>query len=420
MMLKMSFLIFSAIVVLPLRLSAQPMDGNLRLQQVLMLSRHNLRAPLADNGSVLEQSTRKPWPQWDVPGGHLTVKGGVLEAYMGHYTREWLAQQGLAKKSECPASDEVLVYANSLQRTVATAQFFVAGAFPGCEIAVTHQRKMGSMDPTFNPVIADDSESFNRHALAAMTSVEGTLVLKSAYQYLEKIIDYKSAAACEGKTVCSLSGDMPNKFSAASGKEPAVSGPLKVGNSMVDAFTLQYYQGFPEEQIAWGQIKTPDQWRALSAIKNGYQDALFTAPLVAREIAAPLLAYIRKSLIDPNKVPAPKVTLMVGHDSNVASLLSALDFKPYDLAEQNEKTPIGGMIVFERWHDAKNKTDLMKVEYVYQSAKQLRDAQPLSMANPPKRVVLQMKDCPADADGYCAWDAFVQVLNRAQKNIATP
>lgn len=64
-----------------------------QLQQVLIMSRHNLRAPLANNGSVLEQSTAKAWPQWDVPGGQLTTKGGVLEVYMGHYMREWLAQR---------------------------------------------------------------------------------------------------------------------------------------------------------------------------------------------------------------------------------------------------------------------------------------------------------------------------------------
>ena len=64
-----------------------------QLQQVLIMSRHNLRAPLANNGSVREQSTAKAWPQWDVPGGQLTTKGGVLEVYMGHYMREWLAQR---------------------------------------------------------------------------------------------------------------------------------------------------------------------------------------------------------------------------------------------------------------------------------------------------------------------------------------
>ena len=55
-----------------------------QLQQVLIMSRHNLRAPLANNGSVLEQSTPDAWPEWDVPGGQLTTKGGVLEVYMGH------------------------------------------------------------------------------------------------------------------------------------------------------------------------------------------------------------------------------------------------------------------------------------------------------------------------------------------------
>lgn len=100
-----------------------------QLQQVLIMSRHNLRAPLANNGSVLEQSTAKAWPQWDVPGGQLTTKGGVLEVYMGHYMREWLAQQKLVTSGECPPENAVYAYANSLQRTVATAQFFITGAF---------------------------------------------------------------------------------------------------------------------------------------------------------------------------------------------------------------------------------------------------------------------------------------------------
>ena len=73
---------------------AQETPEGYQLEQVLIMSRHNLRAPLANNGSVLEQSTPKQWPEWEVPGGQLTTKGGVLEVYMGHYMREWLAQQG--------------------------------------------------------------------------------------------------------------------------------------------------------------------------------------------------------------------------------------------------------------------------------------------------------------------------------------
>lgn len=412
MIKKLSLCALSVLAALPIGMAAQAADGDMQLQQVLMFSRHNLRAPLADNGSVLEQSTKKSWPQWSVPGGQLTTKGGVLEVYMGNYTRQWLAQQGLVQNGSCPDSSNVFVYANSLQRTVATAQFFVNGAFPGCDIAVTHQDAMGTMDPVFNPVITDDSEAFNKKALAAMTAENEKLALKPALQQLDKIVDYKSAPACNNKKQCDLSsGD--NVFSAENGKEPNVSGPLKVGNALMDAFTLQYYEGFPLEQIAWGQIKTPEQWKSLSAIKNGYQDALFTSPDVAREVAAPLVDYIRSQLVDQDKANAPKITLMVGHDSNIASLLSALQVKPYELPGTWENTPIGGQVVFERWHDAKNNKDLLKLEYVYQTADQLRDGEMLNLKNPPKRVTLQLEGCPTDGNGYCSWEQFTQALNGA-------
>ncbi len=222
-----------------------------QLQQVLIMSRHNLRAPLANNGSVLEQSTAKAWPQWDVPGGQLTTKGGVLEVYMGHYMREWLAQQKLVTSGECPPENAVYAYANSLQRTVATAQFFITGAFPGCGIPVHHQPQMGTMDPTFNPVITDDSPAFREKALQAMEKERQGMQLTESYKLLETMIDYRNSPSCKEKKVCSLS-EGKDTFSAGYQQEPGVSGPLKVGNSLVDAFTLQYYEGFPKDQVAWG------------------------------------------------------------------------------------------------------------------------------------------------------------------------
>ncbi len=69
--------------------------------------------------------------------------------------------------------------------------------------------------------------------------------------------------------------------------------------------------------------------------------------------------------------------------------------------------------MFERWHDAKNNKDLLKLEYVYQTADQLRDGEVLSLKNPPKRVTLQLEGCPTDGNGYCSWDQFAQALNGA-------
>ena len=385
----------AGIVLIASNAQAQTVPEGYQLQQVLMMSRHNLRAPLANNGSVLEQSTPNKWPEWDVPGGQLTTKGGVLEVYMGHYMREWLAEQGMVKSGECPPPDTVYAYANSLQRTVATAQFFITGAFPGCDIPVHHQEKMGTMDPTFNPVITDDSAAFSEQAVAAMEKELSKLQLTDSYQLLEKIVNYKDSPACKEKQQCSLV-DGKNTFSAKYQQEPGVSGPLKVGNSLVDAFTLQYYEGFPMDQVAWGEIKSDQQWKVLSKLKNGYQDSLFTSPEVARNVAKPLVSYIDKALVT-DRTSAPKITVLVGHDSNIASLLTALDFKPYQLHDQNERTPIGGKIVFQRWHDSKANRDLMKIEYVYQSAEQLRNADALTLQAPAQRVTLELSGCPIDA-----------------------
>nr|WP_254889111.1 bifunctional glucose-1-phosphatase/inositol phosphatase [Salmonella enterica] len=227
-------------VLLSSAVQAQTTPEGYQLQQVLMMSRHNLRAPLANNGSVLAQSTPNAWPAWDVPGGQLTTKGGVLEVYMGHYTREWLVAQGLIPSGECPAPDTVYAYANSLQRTVATAQFFITGAFPGCDIPVHHQEKMGTMDPTFNPVITDDSAAFRQQAVQAMEKARSQLHLDESYKLLEQITHYQDSPSCKEKHQCSLI-DAKDTFSANYQQEPGVQGPLKVGNSLVDAFIPMQY-----------------------------------------------------------------------------------------------------------------------------------------------------------------------------------
>jgi glucose-1-phosphatase len=152
----------------------------------------------------------------------------------------------------------------------------------------------------------------------------------------------------------------------------------------------------------------------LSKLKNGYQDSLFTSGEVARNVAKPLVKYIDTALVT-DRAKAPKITLLVGHDSNIASLLTALDFKPYQLHDQNERTPIGGKIVFQRWHDKTGNRDLMKIEYVYQSSEQLRNADVLTLKSPPQRVTLELAGCPIDTNGFCQIDKFNTVLNDAVK-----
>ncbi|MGP3590081.1 bifunctional glucose-1-phosphatase/inositol phosphatase [Vagococcus sp. WN89Y] len=392
---------------------AQTAPKAYQLQQVLILSRHNLRAPLGDNGSILQQSSPNRWPQWDVPGGELTTKGGVLEVYMGHYTREWLTAQKLLTAGECPAKESVYVRANSLQRTVATGQFFVNGAFPGCDIPVNHQEKMGTMDPLFNPVITRDSAEFSQQAIKAMEQKGQSYSLTESYKLLEQIVNYPESPNCKEQHHCSLTTEK-NSYSASYQHEPGVSGPLKIGNSLVDAFTLQYYQGFPLDQVAWGKIKTDKQWQLLSKLKNSYQDTLFTTPEVARNVSKPLVKYLNHALVE-EAGKGPKITVLVGHDSNIASLLAALNFRPYQLQGQDERTPIGGQIVFQRWHDNAGNRSLIKIEYVYQSKEQLRNTEELTLKSPAQRVTLALEGCAPDADGFCPADKFNALMSEAAK-----
>lgn len=391
------------------RTSTEPAPEGYKLEQVLMLSRHNLRAPLANSGSALAKVTQKRWPEWEVPGGYLTVKGGILETYMGRSVGAWLVENGLIPKDACPAPGSVHIYANSLQRTVATAQFFVAGAFAGCSIGVHHQDRMGTMDPTFNPSIRDGSDAFREKAVAAMADRAKATPLAPGYQLLDGILGFKLSQTCKEDKLCDLSkgGD---SFSAKAGEEPGTKGPLKLGNAVVDAFTLQYYEGFPSGDVAWGKIRNEGQWRALAAIKNGYQEALFTTPAVARDVAGPMLAYIGNALVKPEAGKAVPVTVLFGHDSNVASVLAALEAEPYVLPGQDEKTPIGGIIQFQRWRDTKANRDLFKLDYVYQTKAQLRQGAKLTPKDPPRRVVLKLKGCPTDQDGFCAWSDFVKAI----------
>lgn len=107
---------------------------------------------------------------------------------------------------------------------------------------------MGTMDPTFNPVITDDSAAFSEQAVAAMEKELSKLQLTDSYQLLEKSLTIKIPLPVKRNN--SVRWWMAKIPLARSINKNRVSGPLKVGNSLVDAFTLQYYEGFPMDQVA--------------------------------------------------------------------------------------------------------------------------------------------------------------------------
>lgn len=383
-----------------------PMQGD-QLEQVVLLSRHNLRAPVVASGA-LANATPERWPGWDVASGELTAKGGVLEVYMGRYIGQWLRQAQLLPPSDCPQPGDFHAHANSLQRTQATAQFFVAGAFPGCHVAIEQRMPLGTMDPLFNPVIHRDDAAFRARAVSAMQQARAASDLAPALAVVEAITRYPQSAACKGRSDCHLML-ADTTFNAEPGKEPRASGSLALASGLVDALLMEHYQGSSTSREGWGRLNTEGQWQALAQIRNRYQDILFGTPEVARDVAGPLLARVDALLEDP---ASPKVSLLVGHDSNIGSVLAALGISDYSLPGQYEKTPIGGLLQFERWRDRHSGEERIRLAYVYPTTAQLRDALPLTNAQPAGRVALRVPGCAAQG---CTVAEFQRLLHPAAR-----
>lgn len=389
------------------------MNNDYDLSQVLIISRHGLRAPLSDN-SELTSATPNKWPRWQTDAGLLTTKGGASEVFMGGYFKEWFIKTGLVEKNAC-MDDSLFVYTNSMPRTIATGQFFMDGAFPGCRVKIQTQKDRIKHDPLFYLSVKDKSADFVINNTRKIQDFINNSHLESAYKKLEEVLDYKNSPECRGRKECNFNGEN-NVISLDFGKVPSIEkGPLSRGFLMVDAFILQNYEGFQDKDVAWGKIRDDDEWKQLARLRNTCIEAAYLQPEVARNIITPLVSRIGELLplkrTDNNK----KINVIVGHDTTIGSLLTALNVNDYELPGQFEHTPIGGKVVFQRWTDKKTGKDFLKTEYIYQTTAQIRDLTPLSMQVPPMHVTLSFKDCPVDDNGFCPMEDFHNIVKKLSR-----
>ena len=404
--MKMKFINIVLLLLCPLLAMGQlqrseAFKNQYKLKEVVILSRHNIRSSLSVNGSVLQKMTPHQWIKWSAAPSELTLRGGALETIMGQFFRKWTVNEGLFAENAVPTVDEVNFYANSMQRTIATAQYFSSGFMPVANLHINHRFTPSKMDPVFFPALTKSSEAFKAQALkeiAAMGGKKGIVGinegLKDSYQLIEKVLDLKHSPACQSGEVCAFD-DYNTQLKLEKGDEPNMKGSLKFANSASDALILQYYEEADPVQAAFGQKLTNADWEKIAKVKDVYGDVLFTAPIVAVNVAHPLLVYMKDELNAKNR----KFTFLCGHDSNIASVNAALEVEEYSLPQSIEKkTPIGSKLVFEKWVDKAGK-EFVAVNIVYQTTEQLRNVSLLNLENPPIVFSLKLKGLQANADG---------------------
>lgn len=388
-----------------------------QLKEVVILSRHNIRAPLSSDGSALGRLTPHHWTNWSSASSELTSRGGVLETMMGQFFRKWTVSEGLFKENTVPTTSEVFFYANSMQRTIATAQYFSSGFMPIANIDINHRYTASKMDPVFTPRLTKLSDAFKKEAMKQINAMGGKKgivgineQLKESYDITAKVLDLKESPACKSGEVCAFD-DYNTQIIFKLFDEPRMKGALKQANSASDAFILQYYEEPDAKKAAFGHDITLDDWTKIAKIKDVYGDVLFTAPIVAANVAHPLIQYIFDELNSEGR----KFTFLCGHDSNIASVDAALGVEDYELPNSIEKkTPIGSKLVFEKWVDAAGK-GYIGMNLVYQSTDQLRNITMLNLQNPPMIFPLKLKGLTANADGLYTFEdinaRFTEAMN---------
>ncbi len=367
-----------------------------QLEQVIVLSRHNIRAPLSAPGSVLATITPHEWFEWTSGPSELSLRGGVLETEMGQYFRKWLEAEELIPENYHPAADEVRIYANSKQRTIATAQYFSAGMFPTANLDVEYHVDFDTMDPVFTPQLTFSNAEYAADAEKQIRELfsDDIAGLSDNYKLLSKVIDFEKSESYKNGEITSFKVD-DSVFKLEEGAEPAVSGSLKTACSVSDALVLQYYEEKDSKKAGFGRSLTVDQWEDISEIKDVYVDVLFTAPLVATNVANPLL----EEMLSEMNANGRKFTFLCGHDSNIGSVLAALETEEYELPNTVEKkTPIGSKFVLSKWSD-ENGEIFWSADLVYQTTEQLRGIEMLNVDNPPASYPLMFKNIQKNSDG---------------------
>jgi len=382
------------------------------LEKVVVLSRHNIRSPLSGSGSVLGDITPHEWFAWSSRPSELSSRGGVLETQMGQYFRKWLEQEGLFPENYMPENGAVRFYANSMQRTIATAQYFSSGILPVANVEIEHHEQLNKMDPVFHPQLTFVSESYCSAAAAQVDALyeQAVLELEDNYALLADVIDMEASEAYRSGTVGALRTD-DTQLVLKENAEPGVTGSLKTACSVSDALVLQFYEESDPLRAGFGNSLSLREWKEISEIKDVYGDVLFTAPLIAANVANPLLREIRSELLTDSR----KFSFLCGHDSNVGSILAALDAEDYTLPGAIEaKTPIGCKLVFSLWRAADG-AQMCSVDLVYQTTWQLHEMPLLDPLAPPAVHPVALRGMARSADGlYRAED----LMERLDSSIA--
>ncbi len=398
------------------------------LQKVVIVSRHGVRTPTTAPAELTNWAAQ-PWPAWNQPTAALTPRGAQLATLMGHYYRQYVAQQGVLTAAACPAPGSVYVYADVLERTQATARALIDGFAPGCGITYRTQGEV-KVDPLFHPL---DAGVCKLDPLVAQTRVleraggdlnRVTHDMRPDFNAVQTVLDCCKATLCTAwgrHAQCGLA-DLPTVLSPrADGSGLELLGALAIAATTSELLLLEYSDGMPPGDVGWGRA-APAQIGDMLRLNSAQFDLMERTPYLARKMGSLLLSRVAAAVTgaqpaglgdaDP-RLREAKFVAYVGHDTNISHLASMLDVTWQQPGYPRNETPPAGALMFEV-REAADKKLLVYTSYIAQSVEQMRNVTELSLEVPPQRTALRLPGCSADAPGFpCTLEGFAATVRNA-------
>lgn len=382
------------------RATPPTVDAPLQLQRVVMLMRHGVRPPTKPV-VVPDGYASDPWPAWQVPHGYLTAHGYQGAVLVGRWDRGMLAGRGLLPQTGCPAAGAVHVWADTDERTRETGRAFAQGLAPGCGITVGHADGHRN-DPLFAPVENGAVPyDFAQARAAILARVDGDVdnampPVAAAFERLGSIMGCCSPRLCAASGLpegCAL-GDIPHVWEPAKPRHRAkFVGPLSIGGTAAQAILLQYVDGKPMSDVGWGRASVQDI-ELLSEIHRAEFDLLARTPYIADRSSTPIM---QRVLDEFDAADAAPLTVLVGHDTNVANVGGMLDVHWHVSGYAADDPAVNGTLGFELLADASG-ARFVRVFFQAQGTLQLRDLQPLDADHPPYFAYLPQPLCGQPQD----------------------
>jgi 4-phytase/acid phosphatase len=429
-------------------------DGTI-LKQIILFGRHSIRTATSGTNS-LDQCSANPFPDFvGVTVGYLTPRGQRAAGLLGSYFHEYLLHEGLLTGDASSDLARSYFRANTIERSYMNAAKFGAGLIPGANIPVhtyyppppNAYPATTNADPVIDPLLAGVAPVAVDpvRALAEVQGVFGSGTnLSSAYSgelsLISKLL-YPPGTHPLYPGISPTNGALPGSFDPTTVpitltiSAPLTNGgpPYYTGNviamggldsvvTAADPFVMQYADGFPTNDVGWGQL-TLDALSQQTRINTLQIEIAMRQPYLARVQSSSAASHILRTMIQTisgtNLAGAfgdtnTQIHVIISSDYYVAGLAGLLGAHWLLPGYQPDFCPPGGTLVFELRQVRATGQYLVRVFYTAQTFDQLRKRTPLTLAEPPATMQLLIpggSNSPTNLD--LNFTTFSNLLNAA-------